>query len=352
MKVSATFGLMAWIATVTSSGLSSAQSLPDKQIITNSIGMKLVYVPSGEFTMGLNEPAEHVLQDFPYEAPAAIADESPAHRVRITRSFYLGQYEVTLGQFLKFYHEAKYQLEADRDGKEDYGYSNTKLVKSTNFRPWAPGWYVANDYPAVYISWNDAQAFCKWLSEKENRTYRLPTEAEWEYACRAGSKSRFSYGDNTEQLIYYGNVPDVSRYEYSPTEVIVTFPPSGGKHSTHQPFPFLQGRDGYVYTAPVGRFRPNAFGLYDMHGNAREWCSDHYSSKYYAHSPTDDPKGPDTGSQRVTRGGAFGSPPFEMRSSTRIPINPSTRRFSVGFRVVYDPQMSFNAQLPIELINN
>jgi formylglycine-generating enzyme required for sulfatase activity len=133
--------------------------------------------------------------------------------------------------------------------------------------------------------------------------------------------------------------------------VIITFRTSGTKHSTKVPFPFLAGRDGYVFTAPVAHFKPNAFGLYDMLGNAREWCADYYGSSYFSESPTDDPLGPGGGTKRVARGGGFGSPPFDMRSSDRLGLAPSTRRFSQGFRVVSEVTTSFDVQLPIILIS-
>jgi formylglycine-generating enzyme required for sulfatase activity len=122
--------------------------------------------------------------------------------VRITKPFYMGQYEVTLGQFLVFYHDAKYKIEAERDGKPSWGYDKDgKLVESTRFRPWAPGWEIGMDHPVVYVTWNDAVAFCNWLSKKEGKSYRLPTEAEWEYACRARTNTRYSFGNDEQKLM-------------------------------------------------------------------------------------------------------------------------------------------------------
>jgi formylglycine-generating enzyme required for sulfatase activity len=276
----------------------------------NTIGMKLVLVPAGEFRMGAEEDRSETLNYFPYCDPKWLDGELPRHKVRITKPFYMGQYEVTLGQFLTFYHDAKYKTDIERDGKPSWGYDKDgRLIESINWRPWAPGWEVTYDHPVVYVSWNDATAFCKWLSKKEGKTYRLPTEAEWEYACRAGSNSRYFFGDNPQDLVRYGNVADEDCRNASPSKgansVIASFDEKGKKKDTNIPYPFLSRRDGYAWTAPVGKYQPNAFGLYDMHGNVWEWCSDWYDENYYASSPTDDPKGAYAGSSRVSRGGGF-----------------------------------------------
>jgi formylglycine-generating enzyme required for sulfatase activity len=317
--------------------------------VSNSLGMTFALIPAGEFTMGLDEPGERLLADFPYETADRLDSEQPAHQVRITRPFYLGQHEVTLGQFMTFYHEAKYQLEAERDGRADWGYVNGKIGKSTNWRPWAPGWPVTNDHPVVYVSWNDAVAFCDWLGTTEGKTYRLPTEAEWEYACRAGTTGRYSFGGDLEQMIYYGNGPDQTRRDHTHHEIINLFKAGDAKHKTSIPFPFLKGRDGYRFTAPVGKFRPNAFGIFDMHGNVREWCADWYA-RYPSGATVDDPQGPSTGTSKVSRGGGFSSPPYEMRSAKRLAIHPDVRRFSQGFRVVYDPTWRAIGSDPLILV--
>jgi formylglycine-generating enzyme required for sulfatase activity len=247
----------------------------------------------------------------------------------------MGQYEVTLGQFLKFYHDAKYRLDIERDGKPSWGYSKDgRLIESNNWRPWAPGWEIGMDHPVVYVSWNDATAFCKWLSKQEGKTYRLPTEAEWEYACRAGSNGRYFFGDNPQELVRYGNVADADSKAGSENATIASFDEKGKKTNKNIPFPFLSRRDGYEWTAPVGKFQPNAFGLYDMHGNVWEWCSDWYDENYYASSPTDDPKGASAGSSRVLRGGGFYDAPVALRCASRDNVDPSYRRYRNGFRVV------------------
>jgi len=243
----------------------------EPDVITNSIGMKLVRIPAGEFMMGAEEDRDATMNAFPSAGPALLPREWPRHKVRITKSFYMGEYEVTLGQFMTFLREAGYKIDAERDGKPMTGYGkNGEIIESTAFRPWAPGWKIEPDHPVGYVSWNDALAFCDWLSRKEDKKYRLPTEAEWEYACRAGTSSRYHSGNDPEELIGSANVADADRAAEFPGKKADVFDKSGKKTGKQIPYPFLSGHDGYAWTAPVGRFRPNRFGLYDMHGNSWE----------------------------------------------------------------------------------
>jgi formylglycine-generating enzyme required for sulfatase activity len=168
----------------------------------------------------------------------------------------------------------------------------------------------------VNVRWNDAVAFCEWLSHKEKIGYRLPTEAEWEYACRAGTTMRYYSGDDPETLAKVGNV------KYATAKA--KFPDWKGT---------TEGSDKYVFTSPVGSFEPNPFGLYDMHKNVWQWCADWHDHSYYAKSPTDDPTGPATGSYRVIRGGSWLSPAWRCRSANRYWNEPIVRGIFVGFRV-------------------
>jgi formylglycine-generating enzyme required for sulfatase activity len=153
----------------------------------------------------------------------------------------------------------------------------------------------------VFVTWNDARAFCDWLSKKEGKQYRLPTEAEWEYACRAGSPSRFHFGNDEAELGQYAWYSENS------------------KGQTH----------------PVGQKKANAFGLHDMHGNVWQWCADWYDSAYYQNSPKEDPQGPNTaGASRVIRGGSWDDSPRLCRSAYRPCDAPSSRLSDLGFRVV------------------
>ncbi len=318
----------------------------DPATITNSVGMTLVLIPAGEFQMGAEEDPAATVKAFPYALPSELQGETPRHPVRITTPFYMGAYEVTLREFLKFYHDAKYKLDAERDKKPSWGF-NPKgvLVKSVNFRPWHPGWKQTQDHPVNYVSWNDALAFCNWLSQTEGKKYRLPTEAEWEYACRAGTTTRYSSGNDPEDLVQIGNVADQDCQRWKPKATVAYFDKSGNNYDTRIPFPYLSQRDGFVFTAPVGKFRPNAFGLYDMHGNVWEWCQDWFDTDYYAtllaadpdapDVPAVDPQGPAGGVTRVSRGGAWWrAGPVGIRSARRRHYEPAYRDCFIGFRVV------------------
>ncbi len=298
------------------------------EVITNSLGMKLVLIPAGEFEMGSHEDALTILKRFPEATPDDIEWEFPVHKVRITQPFYLGQHEVTLGQFLKFYHAAKYKVECERDGKGAHGWlgEESKVYEQrTNFRPWSWGFEGQTmNHPVVNVTWNDANAFCKWLSEKEGHEYRLPTEAQWEYACRAGSTTRFFFGNDGEELLQYENAGDQA-FKGTLAE--------DNQEIFSKKFPFVSGNDGYGFTAPVGQFKPNAWGLYDLSGNVSEWCNDWSDGDYYAHSPQDDPQGPAEGSARITRGGGWLFSVFQHRSASRDSFDPSGRHMTIGFRV-------------------
>jgi formylglycine-generating enzyme required for sulfatase activity len=291
-------------------------------------GAKLVLIPAGEFVMGSPDSDKH-----------AYDDEKPQHKVRITRPFYLGATEVTVGQFRKLVESTGLRTEAETDGKGGYGWNKAKRTweKDPKYTWRNPGFAQTDDDPVVIVSWNDAIAYCNKLSLKEGLTpfyrvvgarvevpdwaatgYRLPTEAEWEYACRAGTTTRYESGGDPETLARVGNLADGTFKAKYPT----------WSHPT------IAARDGYVYTAPVGRFRPNAFGLYDMHGNVWEWCWDGYAADYYKGSPGADPSGPSRAAERVMRGGSWcNNPPQDGRAANRRRSTPGNRTDGVGFRV-------------------
>ena len=289
----------------------------DDSELVNSLGMKLKLIPAGEFMMGSSKSAAEIARLFDSKAEY-YTDEHPPHRVQITRPYYLGAHEVTKGQFAKFVSEKGYKTEAEQDGEGGYGWNEStgKFEGRDPKYTWRfTGFDYNDDHPVVNVTWNDAVEFCKWLSQKEGRTYRLPTEAEWEYACRAGTTTMYQQGNDSEGLAAVGNVSDASAKE---------------KFSD---WPTISGRDGYVFTAPVGRFRANDFGLFDLHGNVYEWCSDWYAEDYYGSSLKSDPPGPPTGSLRVNRGGSWYFSARYCRSAYRNRGTPSLRRSSLGFRV-------------------
>ena len=300
-----------------------AKKPSDTKQITNSIGMKLSLIPSGEFQMGSGESTEATTaffrKNYGENLLKAFNDEHPQHRVRITRPFYLGSYHVTRGEFRQFVTGAEYKTGAEKGNvKGAFGWDSEKKEFGFDEKySWRnAGFEQTDEHPVVNVSWNDAVAFCKWLSLKEGKTYRLPTEAEWEYACRAGTTTRYYCGDDPETLAKVGNVADAT-YK-------AKFPEAG--------FP-IKASDGYVFTAPVGSFQPNAFALYDMHGNAWEWCWDWYGRAYYAKSSANDPTGPEVGNSRVLRGGSWDCGPFNARSARRLRSGSDDRNDFTGFRV-------------------
>ena len=232
--------------------------------IENSIGMMLVPIPAGEFMMG--SPESEVTRD----------DHETQHRVTLTKSFHLGRTEVTQGQW--------------------------KAVMGTT--PWKGKENVkeGGDYPATLVSWNDAVEFCSKLSEKEGVQYRLPTEAEWEFACRAETTTAYSFGNDESQL------GDYTWYVKNAEDV--------GQECAHI----------------VGQKTPNPWGLYDMHGNVYEWCRDWYGE--YPSGSVTDPVGPSSGRGRVNRGGCWLDDAWFCRSAYRFWSTPSYRDGSLGFRVL------------------
>jgi len=331
--------IVIFLSAVSNAGLLCNAALPDDgapiesaapKEIANSIGMKLVLIPSGEFMMGSAETAEDLLKVFPRYGMKAdfFADEYPRHRVRITKPFYFGKYEVTNGQFAKFVDATGYKTEAERDeasrrGNGGWGFNQQEQKfegRDPKYNWRNPGFSVPGDQPVVDVTWDDAIAFCDWLSQKEGKTYRLPTEAQWEYAARAGTKTRYWSGDDPETLAKIANTADA--------DFFAKYPQYYPKEKT------LAGHDGFVLPAPVGRFPPNPFGLCDMHGNVWEWTSDWYGKDYYSNSPTDDPPGPPDGNQKVRRGGAWHTAPLWSRASFRNYNTVDSRYPNLGFRVV------------------
>ena len=288
-------------------------------VITNTIDMKFALMPTGEFMMG-SDASDPEADDHEFLDIASGRKEK--HRVRITRPFYMGIHEVTRGQFRRFVDDAGYQTEAETTGEGGWGWNEARKAWEDHSRyTWrTPGFDQTDEHPVVIVSWNDARAFISWLSRKEGKTYRLPTEAEWEYACRAGSNTRYSCGDDAEGLANVGNVADgTARAKYLGWTWAITT------------------RDGDVYTAPVGRHFPNVWGLCDMHGNVWEWCADGYADDYFKQSPLQDPLGVVGSSFRVIRGGGWYYFPRRARSACRGRSRPDSRHYDLGFRVALDP---------------
>ncbi len=258
----------------------------------NSIGMKFRLIPPGRFLMGS-----------PDSEPGREPHEGPQHEVLLTRPFYAGAHDVTVGQFRAFMRESGYRTEAETDGGNDRLFPDGVWRRDPQSSWQNPGFEQADDHPVVCVSWNDARAFCRWLSGKEGRRYTLPTEAQWEYACRAGSQSRFSFGDDDAEL---------------------------GEYAWY-------GANAERKTHPVGQKKPNGWGLYDMHGNVHQWTADWYESGYYHWGPRENPPGPDRGAVPVRRGGSWYEGVQCCRSAYRrgLPGNSRSNRVAlVGFRII------------------
>lgn len=242
---------------------------------TDGIGMEFVSIPAGSFLIGS-----------PESDGEARTFEKPQHRVIITKPFRLGRYEVTQAQWERVMGSNPYSLDRSNPFYRLPGMADRIT------RP---------DHPAT-VSWNDAQAFIARLNEREGgQRYRLPTEAEWEYAARAGTTTRYSFGDDGRLLgehAWFGE-------DFA----------SGGTH-------------------PAGRKKPNAWGLHDIHGNAWEWVNDWFDPEYYARSPPTDPQGPESGSKRVVRGGSWHATATSWRTAFRRDYDPDYRGISIGFRVL------------------
>jgi formylglycine-generating enzyme required for sulfatase activity len=291
-----------------------------KTITSPTTGIQLVRIEPGAFEMGS-----------PDSDKDAEADEKPRHRVQISRRFYLGATEVTVGQFRRFVEATNYRTEPERDGLGGLGWDeHTQKVGGRNPRySWRfTGWEQSDEHPVVNVTWNDAVAFCDWLSRQEGQTYRLPTEAEWEYACRAGTTTRYVSGDGPEGLDAYAWSADNS----------------GRDRWDSGKFWDLVKKDWSRYDQelvrhrcrphPVAQKRANAWGLFDMHGSAWEWCSDAYDADSYKRPQPVDPPGASEGSGRVLRGGSWVNDPRYCRSADRDGIPPGHRSTSLSFRVV------------------
>ena len=249
------------------------------------VTMELVHISPGVFMMGCE---------------TGKANEKPVHEVAIAEGFYIGKYEVTRGQFAAFAKATGYKTQAEERGSgwalhPDGRWRDTEGVNWRNTTFFAQ----TDDHPVVCVSWHDAKAFCDWLARRSGQAVRLPTEAEWEYACRAGSADRWCFGNDERKLGEYA---------------------------------WYSGNTG-VQTHPVGRKKPNAWGLFDVHGNAWEWVADRYDEGYYARSPQGNPVGPYTGGDRVRRSGAWYFFSSDCRAAFRGWHAASHRSFDTGFRV-------------------
>ena len=270
-----------------------------------------VLIRGGEFTMGspVGEPGRAEITAFLQKN--GIAYSETQHQVRLS-NFSMSRYAVTVAEFRRFVEATGYRTDAEKAGFS-FIFSNGEVKKGegVNWRYGVSGSVrpqSEENHPVLHVSWNDAVAYSKWLSAKTGKHFRLPTEAEREYACRAGSRTAFNTGTNI--TIQQANFIDDQKQ--------------------------WRGR-----TVPVDSFAPNAWGLYNMHGNVWEWCSDLFAVTYYdeckAQGTVSNPQGPATGSNRVFRGGCWFDDAEDCRSASRYDSTPGDRGIIVGFRLVFVP---------------
>jgi uncharacterized protein (TIGR02996 family) len=271
--------------------------------VVNSIGMRLALIPPGNFRMGS-----------PVNEAERSEDEGPAHEVAITQPFYMGVFAVTQAQWQAVMGSNPSYFSKDGKGNEGVEYD---LANPAGGKDKVKG-LDTSDFPVENVNWEETQAYLEELTALPQERdkgwhYRLPTEAEWEYSCRGGASSstasHFGHSLSPAQANFNGVLP------------------YGGAAKG----PFL-GRP-----CPVGSYRPNAFGLYDTHGNVFEWCSDWYDEDYYKDSPRRDPPGPSRGCGRVLRGGSWNFLRLRCRAANRRWSEPADRYYERGFRVVAVP---------------
>jgi sulfatase modifying factor 1 len=271
---------------------------------------KMVMVPAGTFLMGSAE-AETIREQMPVKNAIS---ERPQHQVSITQPFALGQYAVTRGEF------AAFVLDTGHDPSGCYVEQDGKVVVEEKWSWRNPGFEQTDQHPVVCVSHDDANRYAAWLREKTGKTYRLPSEAEWEYAARAGTATARYWGDGRDGACAYANVADLTGAGAGALRWKID---NGG----------FRCRDGYVYTAPVGSFLPNRFGLYDMLGNVQQWTGDCWNETY-ANAPSDGSAWTSGNCERpVVRGGAWNSNPRNLRSARRNGYTPDYRFSVIGFRV-------------------
>ena len=231
------------------------------------LSFEMVSIPGGKFVMG--SPANEAGRK---------GDEGPAREVQI-KPFYLCITETTLDLFINYYEET---MQSEKDGDGEGKKVDAVTGPTPVYGDLTMGWSMEGR-PAIAMTWHNAMRYCRWLSKKTGKKYRLPTEAEWEYACRAGTKTAYFSGDDPSKLDDYAWFED------------------NGDEMTH----------------PVGKRRPNPWGLYDMLGNVREWVFDFYSPGYYSKARKQNPSGPKAGKVHCARGGAWDSPSDQLRSAAR-----------------------------------
>ncbi len=340
-----------WIASVF---VAVAPSAVAQEQATDSVGTKFRLLEGGSFIQGTSGGENVLKRSFPLSTAGQFYGnaEDPAHVTWITKPFYLAETEVTVGQFRSFVEDTGYETSAERGDTQMVGweptpadkplYQSHDFLRNAKFSWKNPGFRQADSHPVVGISWTDAKAFCKWLSNKDAVQYRLPTEAEWEFACRAGTATWFSFGDKARGVVHrFGNLGNVELERHR-------------KHAAERQWLLnwdSDPEDGHVFTAPVGSYEANPWGLRDMHGNVWEWCEDLWLDTIYkdyrrprydqpdkvAVDPvnSDRPQTPANDFHTI-RGGSWFNGDLIARSANRTYWDRQDAACYVGFRLARD----------------
>jgi formylglycine-generating enzyme required for sulfatase activity len=314
--------------------------------LTNSQGQLLRWIGPQRFEMGARDDRAFRQDHSEYNSGG---DDRPIHPVVLTRPFYIATTEVTRGQFARFVRDSGYVTTAEQTGNGIVGWDpiddpeRDRVKQSFSQQPaftWrSPGFEQSERHPVVGVSYEDAVAYCRWLSEQENATYRLPTEAEWECVCRAGTTTSFSFGDQYRRLIHrHANIGNVELEKAFRHRVLLQWLVDVQSDPG----------DGFVHTAGVGSFAANPWGIYDLHGNVWEWCQDRYLDTFYdrfdrdrhqavrrrAIDPRCDERWNEYGDWRVIRGGSWFNSPIQARSGVRSYFAADAAACYLGFRIV------------------
>jgi formylglycine-generating enzyme len=266
-------------------------------------GLEFVWAPTGCFQMG-SQPGEE----------GSANDERPVHEVCLD-GYWLGRTEVTVGAFRRFVEATGYKTDAEKVGWA-MTFKGGKWQRISGLSWKKPGLDQTDAHPVVDVSWNDAKAMIDWLSRMSNQQFGLPTEAEWEYACRSGSGSMRPWGASIDNACRYANVRDETAKRVF-TNWTDTY----------------HCEDGYTFTAPAGHYQPIGFGFYDMLGNVSEWCEDIYDETGYHRHQRQNPLNLSGGTLRVVRGGGWFTVPADLRCGKRSGFDPAYYSFDLGFRL-------------------
>lgn len=324
----------------------AAQAAGIKDNLTDSQGHVLVMVHPQRFEQGARDSGAFNVDHAGYNSNR---DDAPIHPVVLTKPFLIGRNEVSRGQFATFVRETGYRTTAEENETGIVGWlplddeKRSRILQTFRSLPkftWrSPGFPQSDFHPVVGLSYHDAKAYCSWLSEKEGAIYRLPTEAEWECVARAGTKTFFSFGDTYQGVIQrHANLANNELENAFPDRTVIQWFNEDDSEKG----------DRFIFTAPVGSFAPNPWGMHDMHGNVWEWCEDRYLDTYYerfsrpkhravrkrAIDPVCEDHWNTSGDWRVIRGGSWCNSPIQARSSVRSYFNANDAACYVGMRIV------------------